>query len=75
MKTDLRQNLIRKQLITSQEGESLKRRINANTFIECSAKDNVMIKETIYEAVRASVNGAIIEEENVNSSLFSCCQS
>lgn len=74
-KTDLRQNLIRKQLITTEEGESLKRKINANTFIECSAKDNIQIKETIYEAVRASVNGAIIEEENVNSSMFSCCQS
>ena len=74
-KTDLRQNLIRKQLITTDEGESLKRKINANTFIECSAKDNILIKETVYEAVRASVNGAIIEEENVNSSLFSCCQS
>ncbi|CAO1436409.1 unnamed protein product [Diamesa hyperborea] len=74
-KTDLRQNLIRKQLITTEEGESLKRRIHANTFIECSAKDNILIKETVYEAVRASVNGAIIEEENVNSSMFSCCQS
>ncbi|CAO1426937.1 unnamed protein product [Diamesa serratosioi] len=72
-KSDLRQNLIRKQLITTEEGESLKRRINANTFIECSAKDNFLIKETVYQAVRASVNGAIIQEENVNSSICSCC--
>lgn len=62
-------------MITTEEGESMKTKINANIFIECSAKDNILIKETVYEAVRASVNGAVIDEKHVISSLFSCCQS
>ena len=49
------------------EGEKLARKINANYFNECSAKENVMIQETIHEAVRAVVAGVpqkIEEEKN-----------
>ena len=54
-KKDLRGG--RGDFVTTEEGEGLARNINANMFLECSAKENRMIKETIYEAVRASVAG------------------
>lgn len=45
-----------------EEGERLRRKINANQFLECSAKNNENINEVIYEAVRAAVNGRPEEE-------------
>lgn len=42
-----------------EEGERLKRKINANQFLECSAKNNENINEVIYEAIRAAVAGPI----------------
>lgn len=43
--------------VTKKEGESLQNKINANTFIECSSKQNLMIKEVIEAAVKASDDG------------------
>lgn len=40
-------------LVQTEEGERMKRKINANQFLECSAKENYNINEVIYEAVRA----------------------
>jgi hypothetical protein len=65
-------------LITTDEGAELAQKIYANRFIECSAKENVHIKEVIHEAVRASVQGPIKEEEkqgNKRVSFLQCCQS
>lgn len=35
----------------------MKRKVNANQFLECSAKNNENVNEVIYEAVRAAVAG------------------
>lgn len=51
------------------EGENLRKRINANRFLECSAKNNQNINEVIYEAVRAAVAGPL------DSPRIGCCQS
>lgn len=67
-----------KPLITTDEGAELAQKIHANRFIECSAKENVHIKEVIHEAVRAAVKGPIKVEEDKRTkrySLFQCCQS
>ncbi|GAB0100836.1 hypothetical protein DMENIID0001_169310 [Sergentomyia squamirostris] len=53
--------------VTTTEGLSLQRKINSNTFIECSAKMSHNVQLVIEEAVRAAVNGVKtdhIEEEN-----------
>lgn len=42
-----------------EEGERLQRKINANQFLECSAKNNENINEVIYEAIRAAVAGPL----------------
>ncbi|XP_070507591.1 cell division control protein 42 homolog [Chironomus tepperi] len=74
-KIDLRDDpTYRKPLITTEEGEGLAQRICANRFIECSAKKNVHIKDTIEEALRASFNGPIVENKKKDS-CFTCCQS
>lgn len=44
-------------IVRTEEGESMKQKINANQFLECSAKDTYNINEVIYEAVRATVAG------------------
>lgn len=49
-------------IVRLEEGERMRRKINANQFLECSAKDNENINEVIYEAVRASVNGRLEDE-------------
>lgn len=66
-KKDLRGG--RGDFVTTEEGEELARQINANMFLECSAKENIMIKETVYEAVRASVAGVPEREEEEEE----CC--
>lgn len=58
-------------IVNSAEGEIIKRKINANVFIECSAKDYVNINEVIYEAVRAATNG--IPEIEQEQSFCNCC--
>lgn len=76
-KADLRESS-RKPLLTTEEGAELCRKIHGNRFIECSAKENVHIKEVIHEAVRASVKGPIVREEEKEKrkeSIFQCCQS
>lgn len=76
-KVDLRQNL-RKPLVSTEEGAELGHKIYANRFIECSAKENVHIKDVVHEAVRASVQGPLKVEEDEPIKRFSfikCCQS
>lgn len=76
-KTDLRQTF-RKPLVSTEEGEDLCRRVHANKFIECSAKENIQIVNAIHEAVRATIKGpVIVEEQRIRKRAFvcSCCQS
>lgn len=40
-----------------EEGERMQQQINANQFIDCSAKNNKNIDQVIYEAIRAAVDG------------------
>lgn len=54
-KVDLRLN--NEEFLTKRDGESLRNKINANAFIECSAKENFMVKEVIEAAVKASEDG------------------
>lgn len=49
-------------IVRTEEGERMRRKINANQFLECSAKNNQNVNEVIYEAVRASVNGRLDDE-------------
>ena len=65
-------------MVSTEEGEELCRVIHANRFIECSAKENILIESTIHEAVRAAVKGPVVvenEREKRQSLIFSCCQS
>lgn len=71
-KVDLRQP--GKPCVTTAEGETLSQQINANSFIECSAKENIQVRETVYEAVRAAVVG--VKEPShptTEESDMSCC--
>lgn len=43
--------------VRTEDGEQMRAEINANQFLECSAKNYENINEVIYEAVRASVAG------------------
>ncbi|XP_031623858.1 ras-like GTP-binding protein RhoL [Contarinia nasturtii] len=56
-------------IVQEEEGERLKRKINANQFLECSSKHNENINEVIYEAIRAAVVGPPEPPET------SCCTS
>lgn len=44
-------------IVRPEEGERIMRKINANQFLECSAKNNENINEVVYEAIRAAVAG------------------
>lgn len=46
-------------IVQVEEGEKLQRKINANQFLECSAKNNDNINEVIYESIRAAVAGPL----------------
>lgn len=59
-KVDLRKT--EQNCISTVEGEKLKKQINANAFVEFSAKENILVMEAIDEAVRASIVG--IPEKN-----------
>ncbi|XP_055611809.1 ras-like GTP-binding protein RhoL [Uranotaenia lowii] len=50
--------------VPTSEGHKLARTINANSFVECSAKENLNVKLAIEQAVRACVDGVpeVIEE-------------
>lgn len=54
-------------IVQVEEGEKMRRKINANQFLECSAKQNDNINEVIYEAIRAAVAGPI---EQPNAGIF-----
>lgn len=43
--------------VTTAEGDKLKRTINANSFVECSAKAGINVELAIQEAVRACLLG------------------
>lgn len=73
-KIDLRGNhRNRINMLTTEEGEVLSRRINANRFIECSSKSDINVKETIHEAVRAAINGAVVLNNDNHNTESSCC--
>jgi fructose-specific phosphotransferase system component IIB len=66
----------RTPLVTTDEGIELAHRIYANRFIECSAKENIRVKDTVEEALRAAINGPVEEEKSSSGgicSIFSCC--
>lgn len=54
-KVDLRRGINTE--VSSNEGETLKRKINANSFVECSAKQDINVKLAVEEAVRACFQG------------------
>lgn len=45
------------QYVTIEEGEEMARTINANAFMKCSSKDNFMVQEIVYGALRAALDG------------------
>lgn len=57
------------------EGEEVKRKLNGNAFLECSAKEYRNINEVIYEAVRAADRGVPPPQEEKKGcmSFFTCC--
>lgn len=65
-KLDLRQDI--SSQVTTAEGESLRRKIGANSFVECSAKANINVKLAVEQAVRACFEEPIMPEEE-----DSCC--
>ena len=56
--------------VSAEQGAELARKINANKFLECSAKQYVNINEVIHEAVRASEEGVPPPEEVT----LNCCE-
>lgn len=52
--------------IPTEEGERLKKKLKAVSFIECSAKEFKNINEVIYEAVRASDRPIVHDEEVIS---------
>ncbi|XP_063701769.1 ras-like GTP-binding protein RhoL [Culicoides brevitarsis] len=60
--------------VTTEEGMALSRQINAFSFIECSAKENLRVKETIYEAVRASTGAVNPQSNDINTNNKSDCE-
>uniref|UniRef100_A0A336MYV3 CSON009870 protein n=1 Tax=Culicoides sonorensis TaxID=179676 RepID=A0A336MYV3_CULSO len=59
--------------VTTEEGEILSKQINANSFIECSAKEDIRVRETIYEAVRAAVVGVPEQTKQDDANDGFCC--
>lgn len=45
--------------VTQKSGESLKDKINANSFVECSARVHLNVTDVIEQAVRAIKNGPV----------------
>ena len=62
-------------LITTDEGLQLAKKIQANKFIECSAKLNIEIKEAVHEALRAALQELTKEKLEKKVSCFPCRQS
>lgn len=60
-------------MISTEEGEAVAQQILANRFIECSAKENIHIKDTVDEALRAAIHGAIKDETKTGILCCNCC--
>lgn len=58
-----------RNILQSHDGERMRKKINANAFIECSAKNNENINEVLYAAVRATINGPLPPPEEPT-----CCR-
>lgn len=65
-KIDLRHEQV-EDCVSTAEGISAFKAMKANAFVECSAKKDVMVKEAITEALRASVMGVPEETEEENN--------
>lgn len=65
-------------IVHTEEGERLMRKINANQFLECSAKNYENINEVVYEGIRAAVAGVPAEPEHSYFDImrnYLCCYS
>lgn len=60
-------------LISTEDGEAVAHQILANRFIECSAKCNVHVRDTIEEALRAAIHGPIVDETKKGILCCNCC--
>lgn len=58
--------------VSTAEGERLSRKINANSFVECSAKADINVKLAVEEAVRACFSG--VPEPIADDSCCGLCQ-
>uniref|UniRef100_A0A182Q742 Uncharacterized protein n=1 Tax=Anopheles farauti TaxID=69004 RepID=A0A182Q742_9DIPT len=67
-KLDMRRG--RNDEVTTAEGEKLRRAINGNSFVECSAKQNCHVELAIEEGVRACLMGVPTPEPEDNCA---CC--
>lgn len=76
-KTDLRGSA--SNHVSTAEGQAMARRIGADKFVECSAKDMYNVNVVIHEAVRAAVRGPSAKpisastDKNSRESRKSCC--
>lgn len=59
-KTDLRSS--KECCVTTTESETVRLKIGASSLVECSAKENVGVRNAVFEAVRASVMGMPFDE-------------
>lgn len=60
-------------LVGTEEGEAVAQQIFANRFIECSAKNNVRVRDVVEEALRAAIHGPIKREGTGNFLCCNCC--
>lgn len=58
--------------VTTSDGEKLKRSVNANSFVECSAKANINVELAVEEGVRACLMGVPEPEPD---DPWACCTS
>lgn len=54
-------------------GETLKKRLKAQRFLECSAKSFININKVIEEAVRATNDEAYDSSEDESGDKLCCC--
>lgn len=74
-KIDLRDENVRRSvtLVTTEDGEAVAEQILANRFIECSAKQNIRIKDVVEEALRAATYGPVVDETKKGFLCCNCC--
>ncbi|KAF2887975.1 hypothetical protein ILUMI_18198, partial [Ignelater luminosus] len=58
------------ETISEKEGKKLKRRIKAESYIECSSKDRINLREVFEEAVLCSANVKKKTSSNSRSCVF-----